>query len=163
MTIALTRRHRTAARLLAWCLVGALAICGFTSVRVGLLGTNHSHAEAARFARSVTVAMAGWQDFRRGGHVASGAPADQHAHGFLQRHHHDARDSGVVSLDGEGSVSLSGDAAGGSAVPVVAMLPADTLFSRAGHPAPLATRWPDSATRGIERIEARRLERPPRG
>jgi hypothetical protein len=160
--LALTRRRRTAARLLVCCLVGALAICGFASLQVGLLGTNHSHTEAARAARSVTVAMAGWQDFRRGGHAARAASASRHAHGLLQRHHHAAQDSSVVSLDAEGSASLSGEAASGSGAPVGAMLAADTLFSAAARSAAV-TRWPEAATRGIERIESGRLERPPRG
>lgn len=154
----LTRRtHRTAARLLAWCLVGALAICGFASTRVALLGTNHSHAQT-----TAAAAMAGWQDFRRAVHQTSGSAARPHTHELLQRHRHGSQDSSVVSIDAEGGTALSGEASGGSGPPVVAVLAFDTLFDAAARSG-TATRWPNAATRGVARIEAGRLERPPRG
>lgn len=159
MSVALTRRiHRTAARLLVGCLMCALTIYGFSSTRVGLLGTNHAHARATQ----VGTAMAGWQDFRRAIHVVGGTTARPHTHALLQRHRHAPQDASVVSIDAEGSAAASGEASGGSSTPVVAMLALDTLFERAA-PLGTATRWPDAATRGIERIETGRLERPPRG
>jgi hypothetical protein len=159
MSVAFTRRtHRTAARLLAWCLMCTVAICGFASTRFGLLGTNHVHTQATQ----VAAAMAGWQDFRRAAHVAGGAAPRQHTHALLQRHRHAPQEAGVVSIDAEGSAAVSGEASGGSSPPAVAMLALDTLFEGAARSG-TATRWPDSATRGIERIEAGRLERPPRG
>ncbi len=159
MSLTLTRRTgRTASRLIAWGLLTALAIHGFASTRVGLPGTNHSHVQAAEAA----AVMAGWLDFRRADHLTSGTAARRHTHELLQRHHHRPQDTDVVSMDAEGSAALSGEASGGSSTPVVAMLSLATLFEGAARVG-TATRWPDAATREIARIEAGRLERPPRG
>ncbi len=151
----LHHRRRIATRLLACCLAFALAICGLASVRIAMLGTHHVHLQAA----DTTQAMAGWQDFRRAAHLGS-APRE-HRHVLFERHHHDAVDASVASADAQGSAGMSGDASGGTSVPVIAGAPAPAWAAT-----PILTgadaRWAAASARGIERIESGRLERPPR-
>lgn len=157
LALAFTRTHRTAARLIACGVMCVLVICGVASARVALLGTNHVHQRAAEGA-----AMAGWTDFRRAVHVASGTPAHAHAHESLQRHHHDGGDASVVGLDAGAEAALAGEASNPPGVPVIELLaPGGRLADLLR--AATTTRWPAAAARGIERLEASRLERPPRG
>ena len=159
MPLAFIRRtHAAAARLLAGCMVCALVICGVAAARVAVLGTNHVHLRAAQ----AEAAMAGWQDFRRADHLAGGNATRAHSHASLQRHRHDAGDHSVVSLDADAGAALAGEASNAPGAPVIALLAAG---ARIDDPLRAATtmRWPAAAARGVERIEAGRLERPPRG
>ncbi len=156
MPLVSPHRRRIAARLIAGWLACALAICGLASVRIAMLGTNHVHLHATETAQ----AMAGWQDFRRGAHLGG---ARAHHHAFFERHHHAAVDTSVASTDAAASAAASGDTSGSTtaSVPVLALACAP---DRSAAPALTGTdaRWAAASARGIERIEAGRLERPPR-
>ncbi|CAM5794761.1 hypothetical protein [Rhizobacter fulvus] len=151
------RQHRRAARLIVWCLACALASCGFWSVRVQVLGTNHTHVRAA----AVDEAMAGWQDFRRAAHLAGVSSTPAHGHALYQRHHHGAADTSLASLDAPGSAATSGDAPNAQGATLLGLPPIVAPFADPARSAD-AARWRDIATGGIDRLEAGRLERPPR-
>jgi hypothetical protein len=153
----LRRRPGLATRLLASFLACALAVCGMAAVRIAMLGTNHVHLHAV----DVPAAMAGWQDFRRAAHVGDNV-GRHHPHARFERHRHAAGDPSVASLEAEGSAALSGDAGNTATASLIALLPGAAL------PAPdrrsvTSARWTEARAHGIERLEAGRLERPPRG
>ena len=153
------RISRASHRLIVWCLLLALPLCGLSTRLVELLGSRHMH-------RAVVVAdagMEGWQDFRRGGHHGTGAAhAPVHSHGFFERHHHDRADDSVVALDGEaaGMTVSEGDSASAVSVSLVfaSTSAADVLDAADG-----SLHWREGASAAFRSQDGSRLERPPRG
>ena len=159
---------RTARHFVVWCLLLALPIYGFSSTIVQLLGTAHSHGPVAASADP----MAGWADARRSPHMARTTVADghslrhshshphSHSHERLERHHHDANDETVLSLDGtvtESGASDAGSSSAGSAALVFAL--AGELRIDPAVASELA--WTTAPADPVPSQHGERLERPP--
>ncbi len=99
--------------------------------------------------------MAGWQDFRRAGHLQHRAPA---AHGAQLRHHHDADDASVVALDAVSDPAAQADTAQAGGDGSVLMFALGGWSPRA---APGALHWPALSGAALPRPHPERLERPP--
>ncbi len=143
-----------------WCLVIALAVGGWQTVAVRMLGTSHHHRDAHdQGARNVLLAdaaaMAGWQDFRRAGHLPHRAPAE---HMVQQRHHHGAGDASIVALDAVPDATARADSTQAGSDGAVLMLALGSCTPRA---APATQHWPPLEGAALPRPHPDRLERPP--
>ena len=92
----------SARRLIIWCLLAAVPLCGLSTTLAQVVGPNHVHRSAA----SAVDSMAGWNDFRRTQQVTTVLPKP-HSHSIFERHQHERDDASVVALD-----HAAGDATG---------------------------------------------------
>lgn len=145
---------RPAARWLVCCLVLALAVGGWSSVAVRMLGTSHHHRDH-NLQRASAAAMAGWQDFRRASHLHRRAPAE---HVFQQRHHHDASDASVVALDTASDPAAQSDSTPSGGDGSVLMF---AHVSQPPRAAPCTQHWPAVGGAALPRPHPERLDRPP--
>ena len=93
---------------------------GFSAVMTEMLGSSHTHRQAV----AKPDLMKGWVDFRRSAHAAGMTVRHPHTHALFERHHHDASDQTVVSLDStfkDGAAGGEGSTPGGSAALVLAL------------------------------------------
>lgn len=176
--------RRPPARIaLIWGLILALVIYGCSGVLLQMLGPMHRHADTAQAAPSLlaqrftdlTAAASQWHDrllsqalfvHERERFLPSARPpaiyephggTHAHSHGPFERHHHDAADTSVVSLDSAAADSLSSASALGSAtLPMCA--PPRLVVPAPDHCAGHWLRTPSSRWRNAERTL---LERPP--
>ena len=148
------QRPRPAVQWLVWCLLLALAVGGWQSVAVSMLGTSHHHRDHSVL-HTPAAAMAGWQDFRRAGHLHQSAPAE---HVAQQRHHHDADDSSVVALDTAADATAQGDFPPAGVDGSVLMFALGSCTPRA---ASRTERWPSVNRTALPHPHLQRLERPP--
>ena len=151
-----------ARKLVAWCLMLALPICGASSTLAVLLGSNHFHAAVAAAAppgRSLPALA----DFRRGS-SATPTSFSSHAHSWLARHQHAAVDDSVIALDtSAGSDTLPGthsfgSGADGAAALVLAVFSGTDLWQINAT----ACAWRVDDASPLTSCDLRRLERPPR-
>ena len=151
----------TPMRWLVWCLLFAIAVGGWSSVAVRMLGTSHHHRDPHRdhradnLLRPGTAAMAGWQDFRRADHRLRRATTE---HMAQQRHHHAVNDASVVALDTATDAAAQGDspptAGDGSGL----MFALGNFIPRG---AASTARWPVADRTALPHPHPQRLERPP--
>lgn len=152
----LRSRRNNARHWVVWCLLVALPCYGLSATMTEMLGTSHTHRTKAAKAD----VMQGWVDFRRSHHMADLTAPHHHSHSMFERHHHEASDATVVSLDGTASITAGGDGAtpNGSAALVLAL--ASSI-----HVVPVSWvsfTWHTPSATPFASLEGGRLERPPR-
>lgn len=169
---------RPGQRTLLWGLVLALAIYGYSSVLVGVLGPLHRHAEpaAARAAASVAaneggsllsrlvMAVQTWHENTEARRPALfvHSQSQAHHHGLFERHHHDADDDSVAPLGAQASGSQGADdmstpiTSGGASLPMGPLSALALPSISARH-----VRWPSNVTATWRSADVRQPERPP--
>lgn len=164
--------HRSARRLIVWCLLVSVPLYGFSASLIALLGSTHVHVASVQVAAlfdpppaavkpgsAVTGSMLILEDFRR---VASAHPPAPHAHSHaaLERHHHAPDDATVRSLDGGHHDGAGSDDGGGSTTLSHVLALSDTAAF--AMPALPAFAWAAPAGAALDPWTGEGLERPPR-
>lgn len=176
--------RRPPARIaLIWGLVVALVIYGSSGVLLQMLGPMHRHADTAQAApgllaqrfTELATAASQWHDrllsqalfvhererflpSPRKAQLHEESPrAHAHSHGPFERHHHDAADTSVLSLDSAAADSLSSASALGSASLPMCSPPVLALPAAAG----VCADWLRAPPPRWRNAELALLERPP--
>lgn len=151
-------RMRKARHIVVGCMLFALAVYGFSTTIVQLLGATHIHRQTAVSADP----MAGWVDIRRIPYVARTTVSLGHTHtrSLFERHHHDVADETVLALEGpvtEGAAGDAGSSSTGSAT-LVLFVASQLLIDPAGS---VELKWRTAPADSFPSRHRERLERPP--
>lgn len=157
-----TRRRSAGQWVVLFCVLVAVSLYGVTSTVVAMLGSDHTHT----MAESNEVYGMVLEDFRRADHgyetLGPMRPHTHfHSHLSLQRHHHDANDASVQSIDA-GANDAVGDGAAASATGALMMMICGCGLLIVATPLARPVRWIVTSCPAIPIGHAHPLERPPR-